>query len=611
MVRRGSIRQRYSAVVAAAAEEARGTRKRHRSDAHVGEHAGTYGPHAEELKRQWGNGQLTSAQVQLLSASAQASGSDGVSRIAAAGCSGKYGGNLFRDVKSAFGWPDGAPPIEYILVPTKSNGRKTPWPVLFPHRFFQEVFRKRPDTWSSRICPCEDACHEFWDSMKLSPFVQRHPFLNPSTWRQTVPIGFHGDGGAFNRNNSLYPLHWNSLIVSGPTIQTRFLFTIIQKSELCEDTIDELLRAFSWSVNVLLSGETPHLDWQRRPLTGGGSALAGGFRGCLTHIRGDWEFYRKIFYFPSWSANERMCPFCLASSEAGSDLLWTRVDSEAAWRRTCFTDESYREFIKGLGLELPILFSCVLGLRLECVTVDALHTLDQGVASHIIGSVFWYVAVIRNHFGGRNYDVRVGHLAKHLKEWYASNACAKASRIQGPLTKERIKESGKWAKLKAKAAATRQLASYALFLITHFGDGAHPVWGEHDRLAQALCQMLVEFYSILASESQFLTDATTRRLPEFSLMFTSLCVKLASVAHHKGVRIWKLTPKLHLLTHMIEEQMVYWGNARFWWTYQDEDLIGRLINIADRLHPSTLGVSVLCKWVHCVFDQLLVNIEDE
>ena len=130
--------------------------------------------------------------------------------------------------------------------------------------------------------------------------------------------------------------------------------------------------------------------------------------------------------------------------------------------------------------------------------------------------------------------------------------------------------------------------------ITHFGDGAHPVWGEHDRLAQALCQMLVEFYSILASESQFLTDATTRRLSEFSLMFTSLCVKLASVAHHKGVRIWKLTPKLHLLTHMIEEQMVYWGNARFWWTYQDEDLIGRLINIADRLHPSTLGVSVLC-----------------
>eukprot|EP00959_Pyramimonas_sp_CCMP1952_P387391 8118461-Pyramimonas_sp.AAC.1 len=45
------------------------------------------------------------------------------------------------------------------------------------------------------------------------------------------------------------------------------------------------------------------------------------------------------------------------------------------------------------GLAVPVLFACLLGFRLECVMVDVLHTVDQGVANHIVASVIWLVAV--------------------------------------------------------------------------------------------------------------------------------------------------------------------------------------------------------------------------
>ena len=52
------------------------------------------------------------------------------------------------------------------------------------------------------------------------------------------------------------------------------------------------------------------------------------------------------------------------------------------------------------------------------------------------------------------------------------------------------------------------------------------------------------------------------------------------------------------------------GNPRFYWCYGDGDLVGQLIDIAKGVHPSTLAVSVLFKWVICVFDELLIPREE-
>lgn len=230
----------------------------------------------------------------------------------------------------------------------------------------------------------------------------------------------------------------------------------------------------------------------------------------------------------------------------------------------------------------------------------------------MIGSIMWYVSVVRSCFSARKFDDRVSRLAKDLKKWYKTVE-GETEQLAGELTEERVRESGSsWARLKTKAAKTRHVAPYALFLLIRiYGDADHPVWGEHDCLALALCQMLVELYTILSSESGFLFEATKRRLPELSAMVSSLFVKIWTLAHERGLMLWKLSPELHLLCRMTEYQIVFWGNCKFWLCYQDGDLVGRLIIIAGGLHPATLGSSILCKWVHCVFDQVLISFDED
>ena len=70
----------------------------------------------------------------------------------------------------------------------------------------------------------------------------------------------------------------------------------------------------------------------------------------------------------------------------------------------------------------------------------------------------------------------------------------------------------------------------------------------------------------------------------------------------QGQRLWKLSTKCHMFVDQIS-----FGNPRFWWTYGDEDLVRILIGVADSVYPNTLAISVLCKWLWCVFDQLLID----
>ena len=113
------------------------------------------------------------------------------------GASGTYAGNLYRNLKTVFGFPSGCAPIEWVLIPTRV-ARETPHPVMMPHKFLQEVFRHRPDIWQQRFIGQSGAALEFWEHMAHTPYVRNHPFLPKSVWSKTIPLGFHGDGGAFN-----------------------------------------------------------------------------------------------------------------------------------------------------------------------------------------------------------------------------------------------------------------------------------------------------------------------------------------------------------------------------------------------------------------------------
>ena len=220
--------------------------------------------------------------------------------------------------------------------------------------------------------------------------------------------------------------------------------------------------------------------------------------------------------------------------------------------------------------------------------------------------------VVLNCFGGATYAERIKRCASDLKAWYSRPINRGRQRLNGKLTAERVRAQGDWPKLKAKAAAARHMAYYALDLCRRFAqiDSLNEFTRVNDRLCLGVVQLLVEFYDILNSESDNLSASARARLPDLANDLAGMYCRLSASAYNRGLRLWKVSPKLHLFLHICIHQAPVMGNPRFWWGYGDEDLVKWMIQIAHSVHPSTVAVAVLTKWLWCVFDQVLIEPED-
>ena len=260
-------------------------------------------------------------------------------------------------------------------------------------------------------------------------------------------------------------------------------------------TMDAILKIASYSFNIMLDGRVPMENYYGRPTNLEPGLLADGWCAALCQARGDWEFYVQIFYFPRWDQTE-MCWLCRASS-VDAAFAYTDCSMGAGWRGTCWTHETYMDHRRNNGLAIPALLLYVIGFRLECVMIDVLHTVDQGVASHIVGNVLWIAAVIKLFYGGATMKEKVARCYDHLKGWYKQTKCE--YKLDGALTVERLRAtSASWPKLKAKAAVTRKLALYALEIAAAMSDGT-----DADERIVDVCRLLVRFYQIMDSESKF------------------------------------------------------------------------------------------------------------
>ena len=225
-------------------------------------------------------------------------GAENVAALSAAGSSGANPQNVHRSLMRLFGVPEGCPEMLWVHLPTKKG--RVPHPVLLPHRWFASLASKRPELFASAIRGPDGGCREYWDQMSGTPFVANHPALDDHLLSKIAPLGFYGDAGSFSHQDSLYCFAWNSMLGQGQTLAKRFVCTVVRKSDVVAGTFDELFRILSWSFNVILGGIWPGEDWLGRPLTEntGKYLVAGGIRGCMAQVRGDWEFFCQNFQFP-------------------------------------------------------------------------------------------------------------------------------------------------------------------------------------------------------------------------------------------------------------------------------------------------------------------------
>ena len=63
-----------------------------------------------------------------------------------------------------------------------------------------------------------------------------------------------------------------------------------------------------------------------------------------------------------------------------------------------------------------------------------------------------------------------------------------------------------------------------------------------------------------------------------------------------------MTPKVHLMLHLCEDQAPSVGNPKFYWVYADEDLVGSMIEVAESCHASTMAATAMVKWSIMAFE---------
>ena len=516
---------------------------------------------------------------------AEQQGASDLAKMSAMGSGGQHPQNIQRQLIRMFGSPPGAPGFVWCEVTTRKG--KSLHPFFLPHQWLSSLHAEHPDQFASALKGPEIGANEFWNEMAGSAFVDSHPGLDPEKLPQTIPVGLYGDAGKYSKQDSLMIFTWNSLLGTGSTITKKFLCTAIRKADVVPGTYDDILNILSWSFNVMLTGLWPSIDWQGRELEPRPEYLAGGLRACLCQVRGDWEFYTSIFAFPKWNEAERMCWCCDASSHG--PLSFSDCGPDAPWRATRHTHESYLEMLAARGQQVPVLFQKALGMRLEMVAIDTLHTVDLGIALHIGGNVLMECCRAKAFCDG-NIDANIAELNEVIKEWYRRNPKV-STRLKGKLTRERIQTSKSWPKLKSKAAETRHLAPFFLELSRKHLDAKRV----------AVCQLLCEFYSLIHAQGMFLDEPAKERLPLIGRRMCGMFAALSREAFAKGQKGWKMTPKVHLTLHLCEWQATTYGNPRFSWTYSDEDLVGTMVEVAQSCHTSTVVPTAMVKWLVVAF----------
>jgi len=84
-----------------------------------------------------------------------------------------------------------------------------------------------------------------------------------------------------------------------------------------------------------------------------------------------------VLDFPKHNELVNMCWICSASIE-NINLRYTDATPHAGWRPTVRNHAKFLAWLVSRGIAIPILFAKVIGLLMEYVCIDVLHTLDQG-----------------------------------------------------------------------------------------------------------------------------------------------------------------------------------------------------------------------------------------
>ena len=130
--------------------------------------------------------------------------------------------------------------------------------------------------------------------------------------------------------------------VGGKFARMRIPICVVPSRKMCDETMDAILEVTAWSLRHLQAGFHPECrhdgsPWNASDKWRSKTHGALGFNASLVEVRGDWDFYSKVFHFPYHSELDGICWLCPCKRKEDFFFgcvglwIWVNLFSNEAW----------------------------------------------------------------------------------------------------------------------------------------------------------------------------------------------------------------------------------------------------------------------------------------
>ena len=500
-----------------------------------------------------------------------------VKRLARAGASGLYPGNvrrdIFRSVRADY-LIQAPESVELYMNIGKGKVGVFHHAILPPAAIVDALYRKSRHTFDELVVG--SAPREFWSKVRPTDpkLAALGDMLRMPNWQDyAIPYVLHGDKAQFTIKNhrSLWCLQWKSLLGRKFGAGTCLITSVVAHTLLKEpfDAWDDLWKAIVKYLNDFYHGEYK------------GKRICDGYFFVCWGLSGDLEYLCNEYKIAHFNSNDP-CNFCACDRGARP---CSAVGPEAPWLPTVYRLDS-----------VPLVPSedaiwKTHGVRRFHISLDLMHCGNSGVMSFLLASVLSEL-IDNSGFGGGKAQ-RVDAMWSLIAAAYDSLGITK-SRITC-LDEAMLGKPGEYASLPTKAAENRHLLPALLHVCRQLSKGT-----ESELIRVAALESLDKLYCVFEKAGMFLNDSeyilAKRYLENFSLAYNWL----ANRAAEQGFLRYHLTIKLHMMFHIVD--MSQYLNPRFLWCFSFEDYMGAVVQSARACVAST----AMHKIGHKIMDNMLL-----
>ena len=539
--------------------------------------------------------------VQAIAAANVADGltSTEVARLSQLGASGRYPGNIARDLERSVRKTYGIEIEAYKLRVVLENGETIFVPVLPPHEMFAAAYANDPETFAAMYTGAhgEKAVNDFWQRCAGEAWVAQHPMLATGT-RYAIPTVWHVDGVEVFSDDEFFMWSFRSCLTNGLLFDKKQYLCCVASHDVPEKADRqraeaEVLKYIAWSMTWAGRGVGPSAGYYGEVLEDGsfaaqmaGCTLAGPWRLVFAGACVDWKARRDTNRFARHFNAKFVCDHCCAqmlgkSNDTVDALSFRNFRPDALWRQTLIDHNKYVQQCLSSG-HVVSPWHVIPGWRLELCLWDWMHSGPLGTARDFLASA---VCTLVQERAGRREDpnmilktflreMRLWMLAKGLRTFrpkLAFSSLRKAT-TEYPEFPSYVKAAHmKW---------------YAYFFAEKSRRCCTGTWPSRIRAvclwAYCRCTYLMEISGVHFSQQRADNWAWCMRLHLQSYQW------LSHRAHTEKLYLWHLRPKAHVMDHMASHVQETCRNPLRYACYDCESFLGKLKRIGLKCHGRTM-----------------------